>query len=164
VTSTLNLTDGTIRATAIQLGPQGGTATITPKINWTNGTIENMASSDLAISGMPIELLAGTHLFNATGAQKITQASTAPISGATFGITKTGTGTLVYNANNTYTGLTTVSQGTLVQNGNHTGGGAYSIDVGGTLAGDGTISQPWKLTGDSDGGRPDIANRLGRHF
>jgi autotransporter-associated beta strand protein len=119
LSATLALTDGTIRASTIQLGTQGGTVTALNRVlNWTAGTIENTAGSDLAINDVPIALLtAGVRNFNATGSNSIIQNAGSPISGATFGINKIGAGALILNAANTYTGPTTVSQGTLGGNG-----------------------------------------------
>lgn len=136
VTGKLALIDGTVRATTIQSGPTtvtipvhgtlNGTATApaTPagtlmrSIEWTTGTIENTSGADLSISGVPTILLTtAPHTFNATGSNSITLAADAPISGATFGITKTGTGGLNLNATNTHTGLTTVNGGSLTVSG-----------------------------------------------
>lgn len=135
VTGKLALVDGTVRATTIQSGPTtvtvpagtfNGTATApaTPvgtlmrSIEWTTGTIENTSGADLSISSVPTILLTtAPHTFNATGSNSITLAADAPISGATFGITKTGTGGLNLNATNTHTGLTTVNGGTLTVSG-----------------------------------------------
>ena len=136
VTGKLALIDGTVRATTIQSGPTtvtipvhgtlNGTATApaTPagtlmrSIEWTTGTIENTSGADLSVSGVPTILLAtAPHTFNATGSNTITLAADAPISGATFGITKTGTGSLNLNATNTHTGLTTVNGGSLTVSG-----------------------------------------------
>jgi len=129
VTGNVNLTDGTIRATTIQLGnqtginnvtglPSPGTATTVRNFNWTTGTLENTTGANLSISGVPITLLTtAPHTFNATGSNTITLAADAPISGDTFGITKTGTGGLILNATNTQTGLTTVNSGVLTVSG-----------------------------------------------
>jgi autotransporter-associated beta strand protein len=144
VTGKLALLDGTVRATAIQSGPTtvtvpagtfNGTATapagaLMRSIEWTTGTLENKAGSDLAINSVPIVLLTtATHTFNATGSNTITQAADAPISGATFGITKTGTGGLVLNAANTYTGSTTVNGGSLTVSGAAATIGAGNVTV-----------------------------------
>ena len=51
---------------------------------------------------------------------------------------KTGAGTQVLAANNTYTGTTTVAGGLLLVNGTHSGGGEYLVS-GGTLGGTGSI-------------------------
>jgi autotransporter-associated beta strand protein len=57
--------------------------------------------------------------------------------GGSFGITKAGTGTMLTNATNTYTGTTTVSAGTFLANGSQTG--AFSVGQNGTLGGSGTV-------------------------
>jgi fibronectin-binding autotransporter adhesin len=53
---------------------------------------------------------------------------------------KTGTGTLVMSANNTYNGNTFVAGGTLAVNGTNSGSGAVTVWNGGTLKGTGTIA------------------------
>lgn len=55
------------------------------------------------------------------------------------GVTKTGEGTMVFSANNTYEGLTLVEEGTLVVNGNLPG--AITINPGAILSGSGQIGQ-----------------------
>lgn len=60
--------------------------------------------------------------------------------GATGGINKTGAGTMILSATNTYTGATNVNVGTLLVNGSISGS-AVSVNAGGTLGG-GTTAQP----------------------
>jgi autotransporter-associated beta strand protein len=58
-------------------------------------------------------------------------------------VTQFGSGALVLNGANTYTGTTTVSNGTLVVNGANTGGSTYVTN--GTFGGSGTFSGPVTL-------------------
>jgi autotransporter-associated beta strand protein len=60
------------------------------------------------------------------------------ISGTNFGLTKTGSGSLILTGANTYTGSTGVSEGTLRVNGTHAA--AITVSTGATLGGNGTIS------------------------
>ena len=116
VNGTFNLTNGTLNATTLQRGSQtGGVAAPTVAFNWTNGTIQNISGGNLTISNVPVTLLSGTHTFNATAASNgnITLDSASPIGGATFGISKTGPGTLTTSAANTYSGGTVIAGGTL---------------------------------------------------
>ena len=153
VTGTFNLVNGTLEATTIQKG--GGSGTATAAFNWTTGTIRNTSGANLAIGNVPITLLTGTHTFDATSGQSITVSSTAPISGA-GGLTKTSTGTLILSGANTYTGVTTITDGVLQVgaggttdslNGNVTNTAnltfnrSDAITFGGTISGNGTLTQ-----------------------
>jgi len=142
VKGTFNLTAGTLQATAIQRGVQTGIATPTVVFNWANGTIQNTPGSDLAIADVPLTLTAGTHTFNATGSNTISLSATAPLSG-TGGIVKSGTGTLVSVAVNTYSGDTVVNSGTLQMNALTNGGNttvAADAQLSATQITQGTLS------------------------
>ncbi len=70
----------------------------------------------------------------ASGSQTQAQAGYATIATATS-VTKTGAGTVVFDAANAYTGPTTVSAGTLqVANANAVGGSNVTVDTGATLS------------------------------
>ena len=56
-----------------------------------------------------------------------------------YTLTKSGLGTAIFNAANTYTGTTTVNAGALLVNGNHSGTGAVTVASGATLGGTGSI-------------------------
>lgn len=115
VRGTFNLLAGTLNATTVKKGAQTGTATAITAFNWTTGTIGNISGSDLLWTNVPLTLLTtASHTFNISGANTATMDANSPISGATFGITKSGAGTLKLLAANTYSGGTTVSNGTLV--------------------------------------------------
>jgi autotransporter-associated beta strand protein len=147
VNGTLNLTAGTIKATTIQRGAQTGSATANPALNWTSGTIQNTDLANLTITAVPISLLAGTHTFQASGSQSITQANTSPISGAAQGIVKEGTGALILNATNTYSGTTAVNAGTLLVNGTNSGTGAVNVNNSAVLGGTGSIAGVVNING-----------------
>jgi fibronectin-binding autotransporter adhesin len=74
---------------------------------------------------------------------QITNSSTG-----TGGLSKTGSGTLVFSGNNLYLGATTVRAGTLlVNNSAGSGTGTNTVNVlGGTLGGSGTIAGPVVVT------------------
>ncbi|MCU0781832.1 MAG: autotransporter-associated beta strand repeat-containing protein [Akkermansiaceae bacterium] len=61
------------------------------------------------------------------------------ISGAGFGISKEGAGTLRLSGDNSYTGATVVSVGTLMLNGNISTSLSLTVEAGATLGGDGTL-------------------------
>ena len=114
VTGTFNLTNGTLNATTVQKDTDTGTATATVNFKWTTGTIGNIAGGNLAITGVPLKLLTtASHTFDISGSNTATLDANSPISGLTFGITKQGTGSLVLQASNTYTGATVINAGTL---------------------------------------------------
>lgn len=139
VTGTYNLAGGTLKAQTIQGGNNGsGGGTVTRKLNWTGGTIQNFNSStDLAIgSAVPIDLSAvGAQKFTADTDRSITVGSSM---GGIGGFTKDGAGTLNLSGTNAYTGATLVSAGTLLVSG-ALGNTAVSIDSGAILGGDGSI-------------------------
>ncbi len=60
---------------------------------------------------------------------------------------KTGTGTMVLTAANTYTGATEVVAGTLLLNGSHAGGGLYTVSAGATLGGAGSTESDLSIAG-----------------
>ena len=57
--------------------------------------------------------------------------------GGSRSITKTGAGTMLTSAANTYTGTTTISEGTVVANGSQAG--AFAVGQNGTLTGSGSV-------------------------
>jgi autotransporter-associated beta strand protein len=135
INSTFNLIAGTLNATTVKKGAQTGTATPTVAFNWTTGTIGNISGSDLLWTNVPLTLLTtASHTFNISGANVATLDATSPISGATFGITKAGTGTLKLCGANTYSGGTTISNGTLTAGCNNAlASGSALILSGGTF-------------------------------
>jgi len=118
-TDVFNLDAGTLTATTINKGSSVGTS----QFNWNNGTIANTSGGNLAISkgssatNLVITLAGtGTHAFDASSGQTITEQSTVNIvdkAGENGTLTKSGAGTLYLSANNTYTGATTISGGVL---------------------------------------------------
>ncbi|MGC4003152.1 MAG: autotransporter-associated beta strand repeat-containing protein [Pirellulales bacterium] len=117
VSGTFALTSGTLKAATIQRGVQTGNATtITTRLNWTTGKIQNLDALNLTILDVPITLLTnGTHEFRATSLQNIRIAGSSTISGTGFGIQKTGPGvlTIATSSVNSYTGSTAIYDGTL---------------------------------------------------
>lgn len=86
-------------------------------------------------------------------------------SGTTGGLVKTGVGTLILAANNTYTRDTTVSAGTLLVNGalySGTPAGATTVGSGATLGGSGTIGGTVNVSGIlSPGSSPGVLSVAG---
>jgi autotransporter-associated beta strand protein len=136
VSGTFNLQAGTLRATSIGKGAQTGGATASTGFNWTSGTIENKAGSDLAINSLPITLLAGTHTFKAASGSSITLDAASGISGS-GGLTKTGSGTLIVSGSNSYSGDTALIAGKMLVNGSLAS--AVNVAGGATLGGSGAV-------------------------
>jgi autotransporter-associated beta strand protein len=133
VSGTLNLTSGTLEATTIQRGAQTGIAGVTTAFNWTNGTLRNTSGVDLLIDSVPVNLAAGTHIFDATGANSITLNASSPL-GGTGGFTKTGTGSLILEGPSTFAGIADVQQGTLAINNSVSADADFLVDAAATLS------------------------------
>ena len=153
------LSAGTLNINNAQaLGTVAGTFTIS------GGTIDNTSGGSITTLNYPQSwggnfTFTGTNALNlGTGAvamsasrQVTVSGSTLTvggvISGATFGLTKLGAGTMTLSGNNTYNGTTTVSRGSLIVNGSQ-GSSAVSLN-GGTLSGTGTTGA---ITSTASGG------------
>jgi fibronectin-binding autotransporter adhesin len=127
----------------------------------TAGTVTANAADMATIAGnLTIGTTGGTDTFSvADGPALDDLVISATVSGQ-FGVTKSGTGTLLLSAANSYSATTTLSAGTLaVGSSTALGTGNLSI-VGGTLRGDGgnqTISNPVSMSGTFTlGGRGDL--------
>ncbi len=119
VTGTFNLNGGAnLYATTIQRGANTSFGSAVRSFNWNDGTIHNLAGTDLTI-GTIGESAPVTWTLAATGTRTfdIDNGRTGNVNvvlGGTNGtLTKTGLGLLKLNAANTYTGTTTVNQGTM---------------------------------------------------
>lgn len=148
ITSTFNLYSGALHATTIERGATGagaGADTATINFNWVDGTIGNVAGANQTVNGktavngltggLNIVLnntgnVSGTHTWSVSGTQTATIQSTAILSGG-GGLTKTGTGTLVFEGANTYTGTTIVNAGELQLNATGTQAIAGNVTVNG---------------------------------
>jgi autotransporter-associated beta strand protein len=97
--------------------------------NW-NGNFTFAGTSDLNLGTGAVTMNASRAVTVSAGNLTVGGA----ISGATFGLTKAGTGTLTLSANNTYTGATTVSGGTLVigSTGSYSNAATVTSIVGGS--------------------------------
>ncbi len=132
---------------AAALGATTGTFTIN------GGTINNTSGSSITMNNYPMSwaghftftgsnaLSTGTGAVTMTATRQVTvSASTLTvsgiISGATYGLTKLGVGTMTLSGVNTYTGATTVTAGTLAMGVNN----AIPVGGGGVVLNGGTLS------------------------
>src|SRR5579862_660076 len=102
----------------------GLTATVSPsgaQPSITGALLINSGTQTFTINGAPTQLTVN-----------------APITGSGQSLTMAGTGTMIFQQNNSYTGTTTVNAGTLLANGNETSS-AYVVNNGATLGGNGTV-------------------------
>jgi fibronectin-binding autotransporter adhesin len=138
--SSLILRGGVCETGAVYKNSPTGTATV----SFEGGTLRALADNDNFIDpqgyalSIAVESLGGTidtQNFN-VGVQVPLQQGTT-VGG---GVTKTGTGTLVLSAANTYTGLTEVQQGTLQLVGVGSLAGDASVAAGATLSGNGSVA------------------------
>jgi autotransporter-associated beta strand protein len=135
--------DGKIAFNGIQNlagGTGGDTFTLASPVPVTSNIRLNSAGTLTAPAGvftLSGLLVNNGNLLTVGSPGAITLTSTAVISG-TGGLTVQGPGTLTLWANNTYSGPTTVNGGTLVVNGSQPLS-PITINVGGTLAGIGTV-------------------------
>jgi len=108
----------------------------------------NLLGSNAAAQGFQAGSFIALDTTNATGGtftqgNAITNSSGA--GGGAVGLKKLGTGTLVLDKTNTYTGPTNVTAGTLVLNGSTTS--AMNVSSGAVLGGSGTINSTANITG-----------------
>ena len=135
----VTLAGGTLRGTGGYFGSWGAFCLL--------GTLTVSADSAIQNGGGTYNVIspgAGSGLLTINVASGATLTAGLPFadynSGATkYILTKTGAGTAIFTAANTYTGTTTVSNGTLLVNGSNSGGGAFTVASGATLGGTGTI-------------------------
>jgi len=116
------------------------TSTYNPAQTWGgNWTFigSNGANSDLNLGTGAVTLSATRQVTVQNAATTLTVGGV--ISGATFGLTKAGGGTLALSAANAYTGPTIVNAGTLLINGSLNAASAVTVNNNGTLGGTGTI-------------------------
>jgi len=151
-----NTYNGTTTLNAGQLHLNSATALGNSTLTITGGTIDNTSSGSITLSNTNAQNWNGDFSFNGTrdlnmGAGAVTMNASrtvtvnsgnftigGAISGSGFGLTKNGSGSLILNGANTYTGTTTVNAGTLSIGASQTlgaiaGSGNLSLGSGFTL-------------------------------
>lgn len=153
--SGVTVSGGTFETT--QANILGDTATVT-----VNSGTYSLGGDDTvgALSGSGGTLNLGTNRLTSTVGSGVSSSFSGLISstGASGGLTKAGSGTLVLGGNNTYTGSTVVSAGDLRVNGNQSSAtGAVTVAAGATLSGSGTIGGAAAISGfHSPGNSPGV--------
>jgi fibronectin-binding autotransporter adhesin len=119
----------------------------------TGGTLSIGSIPTSTISGFQITggVVNGTGTLSSTSAYDVQGGTVSAILGGdSIGLNKTGSGTAVLDAANTYGGSTMISAGTLkIANkiGSATGSSAVTVNSGATLAGSGSIGGPVSIAG-----------------
>ncbi len=119
---------------------KNGTSGMTTSITLNSGTLGALATwstnHPIAITGTPATL--ALRAANALGAP-FDYTLAGVVSGG--GFAKTGTGTIILAAANTFTGAVAINAGTLAVNGSLSAGADVEVNAGGTLAGSGTLAR-----------------------
>ncbi|MGB8352334.1 MAG: PEP-CTERM sorting domain-containing protein, partial [Chthoniobacteraceae bacterium] len=142
-------TGSTAATTSVTIG---GTNTLTVMAGGTNG---NTAGSGIVVDAgsaahtISSNVALGSSQMWTVNGSPLTVSGTVSDGGHTFGLTKSGTGTLILSASETYTGATVVGSGTLEVDGSLSGSSAVTVDVA-TLSGTGNIGGSVALTGTSN--------------
>jgi autotransporter-associated beta strand protein len=162
VIATFNLNGGAdLHATTIQAGNTAANGTVNRNFNWNDGTIHNLAGTDLAISAGVTWTLAstGTHAFDIDNGRVGTVDALLGGTGGT--LNKTGEGTLTLSGANTYSGATSVDEGTLLIEGPQTGAGNITVEHSGRLGGNGSAANAAVIVNTGGGLSINIADWTG---
>ncbi|MDF3059522.1 MAG: autotransporter, partial [Rariglobus sp.] len=130
--STIRSTDGTARTLANVVSITGTTNSTYSLGSATTGLNGNLTFSDTTAIGLG-STVKKFQVYNRTQFN-------GGFTGSGGVTMQVGTGTLVLNGANTYTGVTTINAGTLLITGSKTGTGVVTVNSTGTLGGTGTVA------------------------
>jgi autotransporter-associated beta strand protein len=136
--------NGLLLATTVQAGAVTGGTVAAPKVNfnWTSGTIANYNSGSgltVSVPTITMDATGSVHTLSIDANQTGTINSVIAEANGIASLVKTGAGTAVLTASNTYTGNTTINQGTLTISGSGSINGSNgTISVTGAFLQDST--------------------------
>lgn len=140
----------TLNGASTYSGPttlNGGTLTVGNSNALGTGTLVTINSTVAYDNGVSIANpinMQGNSTLDVENGNTATQSGIISETGGSYGVTKTGSGTLILDGVNTYTGTTTVQEGTLEIGDSNTPtatlGGNVTVAPGGTLRGHGTVN------------------------
>lgn len=134
---------GQMRATSNNPTVIANNVTLDADVTFVNGS-----TYSLTFTG-PVTLANGTRTLTSSSAGTVVFSGTIGDNGLDYGINKAGTGTIIFNASNTYNGPTNINAGPLIANANYsaTGNGVVNVNSTGVLAGVGYITGPVTVAG-----------------
>lgn len=131
------------------LGTGSGVRNLGLNVSGSYINVNSGANGNYTIDGPGAFLINQSVSINHNGNGTLTLGKLAASTANNYGITKTGTGTLILSGANTFTGAIAVANGTLLVNGNSSAAtGAVTVSFGAALGGSGTVGGVTTVAGD----------------